>query len=86
MTTWQGRKSRPASRPYEVWESEDGSWRWDVLQKHQGNDDKPYASWFCNVHSPYCTEMGDVYVSEIKGYARLVRTDYDAEPPIVMIV
>lgn len=67
-------KTRPADSPYETWATPDGSWRWDVLKKHQVDDDKPYARWFCNVTSPYCPsgEMGDVYVSEIKGTARKV--------------
>lgn len=64
-------KMRPKTNPYEVWESVGGTWRWEVLKKWQVDDDKPYARWFCNVISPFCPdgEMGDVYVSEIKGQA-----------------
>lgn len=58
-------KTRPVSDPYEVWQTPNGSWTWEVLKKYQVDDNKPYARWFCNVTSPFCTEMGDVYVSEI---------------------
>ena len=65
-------KTRPVTNPYEVWTN--GSWTWKVLKKWQADDNKPYARWFCMVTSPYCPdgEMGDVYVSEIKGNAYLV--------------
>jgi hypothetical protein len=69
-------KTRPESDPYEVWQSFDGSWEWKVLKKYQGDDDKPYARWFCSVTSPYTYgrgELGDVYVDEIKRNA--VRVD-----------
>jgi len=53
---------------YEVWTSADGSWTWYVRKKYSGNDDAPYARWFCDVVSPFAPlgESGDVYVSEIK--------------------
>lgn len=63
-------KTRPASDPYEVWESADGSWRWSVLKKYQADDDKPYARWFCSVTSPFVGpsgELGDCYVTDVKG-------------------
>jgi hypothetical protein len=65
-------KTRPATNPYETWISFDGSCRWDVLKKWQANDDKPYARWFCKVYTPFMPdgELGDVYVSGIKAYAR----------------
>jgi hypothetical protein len=68
-------KMRKLNDPYEVWESFDGSWQWNVLKKNQVKDDKPYASWFCMVKSPFVPdgEMGDVYVSEIKDHAIRVR-------------
>lgn len=61
---------RSEDKPYEVWENATG-WRWLVLKKWQADDNKPYARWFCKVFSPFCPEgeMGDVYVSEIKGNA-----------------
>jgi len=62
-------KTRPVSNPYEVWRTLDGSWTWKVLKKWQVDDNKPFARWFCSVTSPFCTEMGDVYVSEIKSAA-----------------
>ena len=64
--------------PYEIWETQDGSnWRWEVLKKWQADDDKPYARWFCNVITPIVPEgeMGDVYVHEIKSYAKLIEVD-----------
>ena len=65
-------KTRPVSNPYEVWVL--GAWTWKVLKKWQADDNKPYALWFCHVTSPLCPdgEMGDVYVSDIKNYARKV--------------
>lgn len=62
-------KMRPETAPYEVWSN--GQWTWRVLKKHQGDDAKPYARWFCHVTSPYCPdgEMGDVYVAEVKANA-----------------
>lgn len=81
MATWQGRKERPVSRPYEVWRL--GDWEWKVLKKWQKDDRAPYARWFCSVTSPYTyggSDMGDVYASEIlDSGARLVLTDYDEE-------
>jgi hypothetical protein len=72
-------KSRPATRPYEVWANESTGWEWHVLKKWQADDNKPYARWFCLVKSPFVPqgEIGDVYVREIKEHSRLVRTDYD---------
>lgn len=68
-------KTRPVDNPYEIWASFDGSWEWHVLKKWQIKDDKPHGRWFCNVYSPFVPshgEMGDVYVSEIKNYARKI--------------
>jgi hypothetical protein len=68
-------KTRDVSDPYEVWETPDGSWRWKVLKKWQGDDDEEYARWFCCVTSPIVGEdgeYGDVYVSEVKSAARRV--------------
>jgi len=68
-------KMRDKNNPYEVWQSFDGSWTWNVLKKWQIDDDKPYARWFCNVVTPICPtgEMGDVYVASIKSEARRVK-------------
>lgn len=73
-------KMRPADKPYEIWVSHDGTWKWYVLKKWQADDNKPYARWFCKVFSPFVPEgeMGDVYVSEIKSQARLVSSDVPA--------
>lgn len=60
---------------YEVWQSADGTWTWYVLKKWQVDDSKPGARWFCDVVTPFCPngEMGDVYVSDIKKYARKIK-------------
>lgn len=66
-------KMRDVNNPYEVWVCEVIKWYWRVLKKWQANDNKPYARWFCAVKSPNTFgsyDMGDVYVSEIKGTAR----------------
>jgi len=64
-------------KPYEIWESYDGSWKWYVLKKWQADDDKPYARWFTLVTSPIVPEgeMGDTYVKDIKQHARRVYVD-----------
>jgi len=66
-------KMRPKTDPYETWQGA-GAWTWQVLKKWQADDAKPYARWFCNVITPMCPdgEMGDVYVSDVKKYARKV--------------
>lgn len=62
------------NKPLEVWQTLDGSWRWEVYKKNQKNDDKPFATWFCKVYSPFVPngELGDVYVQEIKEHAMQV--------------
>lgn len=67
-------KTRKPDDPYEIWASSDGSWEWHVLKKWQIDDDKPYGRWFCKVYTPIVPngEMGDVYVKEIKQFARLI--------------
>jgi hypothetical protein len=67
-------KTRKQDNPYEVWQSFDGTWTWNVLKKWQTDDSKPYARWFCNVVTPICPngELGDVYVAEIKSNARRI--------------
>lgn len=71
-------KTRDKSNPYEVWQSPDGEWTWNVLKKWQAPDKEasnPYARWFCFVTSPFAPtgDMGDVYVSEIKSQAVRVK-------------
>ena len=75
-------KTRPKDNPYEVWQSPDGSWTWNVLKKWQVDDKKPFARWFCFVTSPFCPdgEYGDTYVQDIQAHARRVATD----PEIVL--
>jgi len=69
---------RPASDPYEVWATPDGSWVWNVLKYWKSPESSakdPYARVFCNVVSPICPdgELGDVYLREIKAQATLVK-------------
>lgn len=71
-------KTRPRNDPYEVWQSHDGTWTWNVLKKWQspeGEAKNPYARWFCDVVTPIVPngEMGDVYVSDIKAHARRIK-------------
>ncbi len=56
---------------YEIWQTRDGSWTWYIRKKWQGDDDKEYTRWFCDVISPFTPdgESGDVYVKEIKEQA-----------------
>ena len=70
-------KTRPASDPYEIWQSPDRQWTWKVLKKWQVDDNKPFARWFCHVTSPFCPggELGDTYVKDVKAYARRVAID-----------
>ena len=72
------------NRPIEVWETPDGSWRWEVYRKYGKDDSKPFARWFCRVFSPITREqmssgyeLGDVYVKDVKDYARKVSEDKD---------
>jgi len=65
-------KTRPASKPYEVW-TRDG-WSWTVLKKYQSpekEESNPFARWFCLVKSPFVPhgEMGDCYVKDIVSVA-----------------
>ena len=64
-------KTRKIENPYEIWTNDSG-WEWRVLKKHQVDDNKPFARWFCAVKSPFTFgsyDYGDVYVSDIKEYA-----------------
>jgi len=68
-------KTRKVNDPYEIWKCDAMNFEWRVLKKWQVNDDKQYARWFCAVKSDMTYgqwEYGDVYVSEIKEYARKV--------------
>jgi hypothetical protein len=62
-------KTMKREQAYEVWQA--GDWTWYVLKKWQADDRKPFARWFCLVVTPIVPEgeMGDVYVSEVKGHA-----------------
>lgn len=78
MATWHGRKQTTRDKPHEVWQSYDGSWTWYVLKKHQADDSKPYARWFCYVTSPMTFgggDMGDCYVVDVMSGARCIERD-----------
>lgn len=70
------RKTVTKENAYEVW-SNDTGWTWYVLKKWQGpaKEDGEFARWFCLVTSPMVPEgeMGDVYVREIKRFARRIK-------------
>lgn len=71
-------KTRNVDEPYEVWQTPDGSWTWNVLKKYQTPEKEatnPYARWFCAVKTPMTGgswELGDTYVKDIKNYARKI--------------
>jgi len=68
-------KTRKPDNAYEIWTNDGIGWTWYVLKKWQADDSKPFARWLCLVTSPHVPngEMGDVYVSEIKQYARRIK-------------
>ena len=72
-------KMRKVDNPYEVWQSFDGTWTWNVLKKYQAPENEaknPYARWFCAVKSPFTYgsfEYGDTYVHEIKRRATRIK-------------
>jgi len=75
-------KSRTEDQPYLTFKSLDGEWTWKVLKSWQADNAKPYGRWFCAVSSPMTygeSELGDVYVSEVVTYGRLVDYDHDIE-------
>lgn len=57
-------KSRKPGDAYITVTDDRIGWTWEILKSYQGDNTKPYARVFCNVHG-FETEMGDVYVSEI---------------------
>lgn len=77
MTNMKNLQAKTVKREnaYEVWQTPDKQWTWYVLKKWQIDDNKPYARWFCDVVSPIVPEgeMGDVYVAEIKSYAKRIK-------------
>lgn len=61
-------------QPLEVWTSSDGTWRWEVYKLNTKFTDKPYASAFCKVFSPFVPqgELGDVYWADIRQNAHQI--------------
>jgi len=83
MASWPGRKQTTKDKPHEVWKSRDGSWTWYVLKKHQADDTKPYARWFCYVTSPMTYgggDMGDCYAADIMRHAVCVERNGEPTP------
>lgn len=71
------RKSAPVSAPHAEFTS--SGWTWKVLKTYKAPNSEQrdiYARWFCHVSSPMCPdgELGDVYVSDIVGTARIMRS------------
>lgn len=67
------------SAPYAVFQSPDG-WTWNVLKVWQADSTRPYARWFCKVVTPMTGrdgDLGDCYVSDVVGYARLTDWNHD---------
>ena len=86
------RKTHPIDKPYSIYTNNPfhhegvDTWIWIVLQKHQKDDNKRYARWFCAVKSSMTHgswEYGDCYVSDIKSVATEV---YSNEDETYMIV
>lgn len=78
-------KTVSKDQAYEVWQR--GDWTWYVLKKYQTPENEaknPYARWFCLVVTPYMPdgEMGDVYLSDIKGANAVKIIDRTAEEAI----
>jgi len=62
-------RTRPTSNPWLTIRA--GDWTWKVLQAHVSNPDQRYASWLCEVESPYtqgCPDMGDTYIADVVGF------------------
>lgn len=57
-------KSRKPGNAYITTRNPVNDWEYEILKSYQGDNTKPFARVFCNVHG-FETEMGDVYVSEI---------------------
>lgn len=71
-------KTVKPEQAYEVYVGGRGTWTWQVLKHYASSEAEakdPYARVFCNVISPIVGpqgELGDVYLSEIRGSASLV--------------
>lgn len=65
-------KTVTIDKAYEVRQTPDGSWEWNVLKKYQADDNKPNARRFVAVKSPmtyWMYELWDEYCAEIMKYA-----------------
>ena len=74
-------KRRTIDDPYEIRRND--NWReWLALRKNQVSDDKPFASWYCAVKSPFTHwqyEYWDCYVVDVKTSAFKVITKQQNE-------
>jgi len=70
--SWSEQLAYFRAHAHEVWTDDRLDWTWYVLKSYQKDDGKPYARWFCLVDG-FESELGDVYVAEVKRAARRVR-------------
>lgn len=74
-------KTRPVTRPYEIWEG--NGFTYKVLKKYKNPESEakdPYARWFLATSSPFTfgsEELGDGYARDVRANAVLTHTDYD---------
>lgn len=78
------KKTRPADRPYEVWQGPAG-FEWKVRKFYKTRENTladPWARVFCDVSSHFTHgsfDSGDVYYNEITSGGTLVSSDYGDE-------
>lgn len=58
-------KRRPTDRPYLTIEDYGRSYR--VLKAYTHGPEARFARWYCQVTTPFATDLGDVYISDIRG-------------------
>jgi hypothetical protein len=67
-------KSRKVETPWAIFKRD--GWEYKILKNYQKDPRKAYARWFCSVKSPYATDLGDTYVTDV-----LKNSDLDAAHP-----
>lgn len=71
------KKTAAVAKPHAIFENNAG-WTWKILKTYKTPTSEradPYARWFCAVTSPMThggMDMGDTYVRDVLGNARLV--------------
>lgn len=78
-------KHRKVNNPYEVWQSTDGSWTYQVLKKNQRPEleaRNPYAIWNCACRSPFELDLAghDTYRKDILLHTLRVWAEVDGLP------